>query len=44
MRGIIHKTTLPFDVHSVFGWFINLDENYIQLHPVVHKRFEWLTQ
>ncbi len=44
MREVTHTTTLPFDVHTVFGWFKNLDENYIQWHPVAHQKFEWLTQ
>jgi hypothetical protein len=44
MREITHTIILPFDVHTVFGWFKNLDENYIQWHPVAHQQFKWLTE
>lgn len=44
MREITHTITLPFDVHTVFEWFKNLEENYIQWHPVAHQQFEWLTE
>ncbi|MCX6224557.1 MAG: hypothetical protein NTV01_07360 [Bacteroidia bacterium] len=44
MREVTHTTTLPFDAHTVFDWFKNLDENYIQWHPIAHQQFEWLTQ
>jgi len=44
VRELKHKQTISVPAYVVFNWFKNLDEHYIEWHPIAHRKFEWLSE
>ena len=44
MRLLTYKHSIAVPVDQAFDWFVNLEKNYINWHPVTHKNFQWLSE
>lgn len=43
MRELSNKLALSVPIEQAFEWFINLDKNYIDWHPLLHIKCQWIS-